>query len=295
MPLSSMTGFARATGADNGLSWQWELRSVNGKSLEVRLRLPPGYEHLESNVRTLISGAVKRGNIQAALSIDATTHEADVTINEALLAQLVARAKKLQQELGSPPLQAEALLALRGVVEATQNHVDEDQRQRLDGEILASLSAALKNLVSMRNEEGQRLAKILHANIDTVGKLAASIRTNPARSADAIRTRLKEQVQKLLEASGSLDPDRLHQEALLLATRNDVQEELDRLDSHVTAAQDLMRASEPVGRKFDFLSQEFNREANTICSKANDRSITALGLELKTVIDQLREQVQNIE
>jgi uncharacterized protein (TIGR00255 family) len=295
MPLSSMTGFARATGADHGLSWQWELRSVNGKSLEVRLRLPPGYEHLESNVRTLISGAVKRGNIQAALSVDATTHEASVTINEVLLAQLVARAKKLQQELGSPPLQAESLLALRGVVEATQNHVDEDQRQHLDGEILASLSAALKNLVDMRNEEGQRLAKILHANIDTVGKLAARIRTNPARTVDAIRTRLKEQVQKLLEASGSLDPDRLHQEALLLATRNDVQEELDRLDSHVTAAQDLMQASEPVGRKFDFLSQEFNREANTICSKANDRSITALGLELKTVIDQLREQVQNIE
>jgi uncharacterized protein (TIGR00255 family) len=207
----------------------------------------------------------------------------------------VARAKKLQQELGSPPLQAESLLALRGVVEATQNHVDEDQRQHLDGEILASLSAALKNLVDMRNEEGQRLAKILHANIDTVGKLAARIRTNPARTVDAIRTRLKEQVQKLLETSGSLDPDRLHQEALLLATRNDVQEELDRLDSHVAAAHDLMRASEPVGRKFDFLSQEFNREANTICSKANDRSITALGLELKTVIDQLREQVQNIE
>ncbi len=295
MQLSSMTGFARAAGAGHGVSWQWELRSVNSKSLDLRLRLPPGYEHLEPGIRAEISAAVRRGNIQAALTVDTESTDSDVAINETVLSRLLSRARELQKDIGGPPVQAEVLLGLRGVIDVTQHNVTDDDRKLLDNAVIAALRESLTQLVAMRNAEGRRLAAVLSSQINSIEQQSLSIRNHPSRTVDAIRERLREQVQRLLDTGASLDLDRLHQEALLLATRNDVQEELDRLDSHVEAARGLLKSAEPVGRKLDFLTQEFNREANTICSKANDKHVTAIGLNLKTVIDQLREQVQNIE
>ncbi len=295
MTLSSMTGFARSSGHSGTLSWQWELRSVNNKGFDARLRLPPGFDQLEVPVRARIAGAFNRGSIQASLSASGLEAETLVTINDAVLEQVLSRAEALRKQLKGPPLQAEALLSLRGVVDIVPKPQDESLQAEHDVAILKSFDDCVIALRDMRREEGFRIATVLADNIAQIESLAVAARDSPARKPDAIRDRLREQVARLLETGATFDPDRLHQEALLLATKADIQEELDRLFSHIEAARGLLRSRDPVGRKLDFLSQEFNREANTLCSKANDKSVTAIGLDLKTTIDQLREQVQNIE
>jgi uncharacterized protein (TIGR00255 family) len=295
MALSSMTGFARASGASGALSWQWELRSVNGKGLDVRLRLPPGFDQLEETTRNRVSNSFKRGNIQVSLSVSGGDTATTVTINDALLQQVLERAEKLRAQTGGPPIQVESLLALRGVVDFEPQRLNQQEQAALDTAIMKSLDTSVKELDAARKSEGKRLNIIVTDQVERICVLATAARDCPARTVDAIKSRLKEQVARLLETNAQLDPDRLHQEALLLAARADVQEELDRLFSHVAAARELLSGTETVGRKLDFLSQEFNREANTLCSKSNDKSLTAIGMDLKTVIEQLREQVQNIE
>ncbi len=293
--LSSMTGFARSNGTLDALSWQWELRSVNGKGLDLRIRLPSGFEHLEIPVRQALSNVLRRGNIQVSLSMSGQVTETVVTINDAVLDQILERATVLRKKLRGPALQADTLMALRGVIEIEPKPVADVIQRKRDAALLKSLEKAIKDLDQMRKDEGRRINQVLGNNIDTIDELVKSARDCPARAPEAIRQRLNEQVSKLLATSTQLDPDRLHQEALLLATRGDIQEELDRLFSHITAARELLSSSDAVGRKLDFLAQEFNRESNTLCSKSNDRQLTAIGLDLKTVVDQLREQVQNIE
>lgn len=295
MTITSMTGFARDSGSLGDWSWQWELKSVNGKALDVRLRLPPGLDHLEGPVRQRIQKAMKRGNVQIGLTLLNSNSRETVAVNQTLLAELTAIAQRLQNEIGSPPLQAEALLGLRGVIEPVRSEVSEEESAARDAALLASFDRALEALAAARAEEGRRLHAVLTEQLQRIASLAAAARDNPARSTDAIRKRLSEQVARLMEAGNGFDEQRLHQEAILAATRSDIQEELDRLFSHVEAAGELLSSREPIGRKFDFLAQEFNREANTLCSKSIDRSLTAIGLDLKTVIDQMREQVQNIE
>ena len=294
MSLSSMTGFARVNGQAVDATWVWEAKSVNSKTFDVRLRLPTGFEHLDAPVRQALSKAFKRGSLQVNLSLQGQTEKEQISINQDVLHQYLAVAKSLQDELGAAPFQIEGLLALRGVVEAKAAARTDEQQTALDGALLVSFNDVVLGLSDARKAEGKSLAVVLTAQLAQIEKLYAAAVSNPSRQPDAIKARLKTQVAQLIDLA-KLDETRLAQEAALLMTRADIQEELDRLASHIAAAKSLLKAAEPIGRKFDFLAQEFNREANTLCSKANDGSLTAIGLDLKTVIDQMREQVQNIE
>jgi uncharacterized protein (TIGR00255 family) len=295
VPISSMTGFARASGERQGLFWQWEVKSVNGKALDVRVKLPPGFEALDLPVRAALAGGFRRGNLQVSLNISGAVGRETLRLNREVLDQLVAAGEALRERIGGEPLRADVLLSIKGVVEVAEAGVDDAEIERRNAAMMISFGEALTALAAARRAEGQRLEAVVAAQISRIAALAAAARANPARSPEAIRARLAEQVSRLLETGAPLDRDRLHQEAVIAATRADIQEELDRLQAHVEAAEDLLASGEAVGRKFDFLAQEFNREANTLCSKAADRTLSAIGLDLKTVIDQLREQVQNIE
>lgn len=295
MSLSSMTGYARASAALDGLHWQWDIKSVNGKGLDVRCRLPPGFETLDLPVREIAQKHLKRGNVQIGFTADRGGAEQTLAVNEAALEQVVVLAEKLRERLGGAPPQIESLLALRGIIDVASPVEDDAQTARRDKAILKSAEEAFQALAVMRKAEGAKLAAILGQHLDRIEKLVIAARDNPARTVEAIRARLGEQVSRLMETNSSFDRDRLHQEAVLLATRADIVEEIDRLFAHIEAARKLLQSKEPAGRQLDFLAQEFNREANTLCSKASDKSLTAIGLELKTVIDQMREQVQNIE
>jgi len=295
MAISSMTGFARSQGAFDGLAWQWEIRSVNGKALDVRCRLPSGFEALDVPLKAAAARAFKRGNLQVSLTVAGSATPETVRLNEAVLDQIVKAGEGLRNRIGGEALRADVLLGLRGVLEVAAPMEDETVAEHRNAAMLASFDEALQSLAAARDAEGGRLQAVVATQIDRIAELAEAARSNPARSADAIRARLAEQLARLMETGASFDADRLHQEAVLLATRSDIQEELDRLDSHVEAARVLLASAEAVGRKFDFLAQEFNREANTLCSKAADRTLTTIGLDLKTVIDQMREQIQNIE
>ena len=295
MTISSMTGYARSAGAQDGLAWQWDVKSVNGKALDVRCRLPAGYEGLEGGVRTAAQKALRRGNLQVSLSISGTATPETVRLNEEVLNQLVDAGEALRDRIGGEPLRADTLLSIRGVLEVVPEAEDEAAVEARQAAILASFEEAAASLVAARRDEGAKLKALVSGQIGRIKERVDSARAHPSRSVEAIRQRLAEQVARLLDTGAAFDADRLHQEAVLLATRSDIQEELDRLDAHVEAAQALLNSPDAVGRKFDFLAQEFNREANTLCSKSADRSLTAIGLDLKTVIDQMREQVQNIE
>lgn len=290
-----MTGFSRASGASDGLFWQWEIKSVNGKALDVRCRLPTGFEALEPPLRGILNQAFKRGNLQVSLSVSGALTAETVRLNSAVLDQLVAAGELLRNRIGGEPLRADVLLSLRGVLDVTPKPEDDAEIEARNTAMLASLGEAVTSLAAARAEEGARLEAVVASQIRRIRELAAAARANPSRSIEATRSRLKDQVARLMDTGTSFDPDRLHQEAVLLATRADIEEELDRLQSHVEAAEALLASREAVGRKFDFLAQEFNREANTLCSKAADRTMTAIGLDLKTAIDQMREQIQNIE
>ena len=295
MKPQSMTGFARSQGAFGRYRWTWELRSVNGKSLDVRLRLPQGFETMEASVRKHISEHFTRGNLQVGLSVTVSESRLELVINDAALEAVLALKDRLGGRIADTPLTLEGLLGLRGIAEFREADEDGTALAERDAQVLADLEAALRALAEMRTAEGAELAAVLSGQIDRIETLARAIENDPARSPAEIANRLSEQIARLVEAAPSLDSERLYAEAVLLATKADLREEIDRLFSHVAAARALLASGGPCGRKLDFLAQEFNREANTICSKSNSVTITAAGLELKTVIDQLREQVQNLE
>ncbi|MCX5511976.1 YicC family protein [Kaistia algarum] len=295
MTLMSMTGFARAAGAGFGYRWTWELRSVNGKGLDVRLRLPPGHDHLDQPARERIASRLHRGSLQAGLSLQREASATTLKVNEELLASLLDLMRRVGSEIAAAPPTLDGILSIRGVIETVEAEDDPATASALATRILDDLDTALAELAVARAREGAALGAILTARMDEIERLRLAAETAPARTPEAIRARLTEQVAALLGASPALDPGRLHQEAVLLATRADIREELDRLEAHVAAARDILAEGGAVGRKLDFLAQEFNRETNTLCSKANDRSLTSIGLELKAAVDQLREQVQNLE
>jgi uncharacterized protein (TIGR00255 family) len=295
MTLKSMTGFARADGVHGDTSWHWEARSVNGRTLDLRLRLPSGFEALEIKTRALAQEKLARGNCTISLWVKREGGQLEIRLNEPALRQAQAVAERAQDMTGLKRVRLDTLLAMRGVVEAVEGEESEDAQAALHHALLASLAAALDALVRARADEGERLQAVIEKQLTAIGTLVERVTGAAARQPATIAARLGEQIARLAEPGSSLDPDRLHQEALLLAAKADIQEELDRLRAHVAAAEELTRSDQPVGRKFEFLAQEFNREANTICSKAADIEISRTGLELKTVIDQLREQVQNIE
>ena len=294
MALKSMTGFARADGHHGPASFSWEARSVNGRNLDLRFRLPSGLDGLEVKARALCQGRLSRGNCTINLSVKREAGEMEIRLNEAALQQAVALGERARSLTNMGPPQLDTLLAMRGVVEVAENEESDEARAQFSEVLMAGLATALEGLVKARRQEGARLADVIGKQLSEIAALVEKAANAARRQPDLLKTRLADQLGRLMEGS-ALDPDRLHQEAVLLAAKADIQEELDRLRAHLAAAQELLAAREPVGRKFDFLSQEFNREANTICSKAADIEISRLGVELKTVIDQLREQIQNIE
>jgi len=290
-----MTGFAGAEGRNGDTCWQWELRAVNGKGLDVRLRLPQGFERLEKDVRKMVAGQLKRGNLQITLSIDRDRGGAVPVINQEALEAVLRAADEVASRIGAKPPTVEGILALRGVLELAEPDISTEDHVAQDASIMQGLEAALDALRQNRGAEGEALGRVLSENLYQIELLTKRAEDNPSRKPEAIRARLEEQVSRLIDASNSLDGDRLHQEAAYLATKADIREELDRLIAHVAAARTLLAGEGPVGRKLEFLAQEFNRESNTLCSESNASEMTAIGLELKVIIDQFREQILNLE
>ena len=294
-PLSSMTGFARTEGAVDGFAWVWELRSVNGRGLDLRFRLPPGFEALEPALREAVGKRLKRANVTANLSVR-REEQARMVPDPTALEQVLALVTELARRIpGAPSPRAEALLALPGVLRpATQ---DEDgERMRVQTEAVAGgFGTALGALVNARRAEGARLGDTIAGQLHEIGALRTQAAAEAADQPALQRARMLESVQALLGEAPALPAERIAQEVALLASKSDVREELDRLDAHLHAARALLDEGEAVGRRFDFLVQEFNREANTLCSKSASVALTATGLKLKATIEQLREQVQNIE
>jgi len=291
-----MTGFARAEGSTPTCTWGWEAKSVNGKGLDVRLRLPRGYDALDAPGRNRVAKALKRGNVSLNLDITWTRPLSGVRVNDEVMNQVLAAADKVKAARPDvAPPSVDGILALRGVLEQIDEEPDADERAQLEGVLLAGLDQTLEQLIDGRDAEGQRLGGVLHDQLAVVESLCEQAGDVAALAPDAIRKRLVEQVEQLTRDFAAIDPDRLAQEAALIMTKADVREELDRLSAHIAAARDLLGEVEPVGRRLDFLCQEFNREANTLCSKSSDTDLTRIGLDLKAVIEQFREQVQNIE
>ena len=291
-----MTGYARVSGQDNELSWIWEVKSVNGRGLELRTRLPGGYDFLDLPVREQLQKRLKRGNVNVSLNVARSTKTQSLTVNEALLARYVELAQSWAARSGLAPASIDGLLALRGVLETpeAEDNASADI-ERLGAAFLKSFAEALDALTAMRAAEGRRLVEVLGGQLNEIADLVDKAEGTAALDPAAVRERLRAQVQALLDSVPALSEERLAQEAALIAAKADVREELDRLRAHISAARDMLASGEAVGRKLDFLCQEFNREANTLCSKAGDVDLTRLGLALKAVIEQFREQVQNIE
>ncbi|MBP1860749.1 YicC/YloC family endoribonuclease [Rhizobium herbae] len=295
MPLQSMTGFARREGTSGRYRWAWELRSVNGKGLDLRLRLPTGTEHLETEVRKLAAESFSRGNMQVNLSVSASEAGVETVVNQNALAAVLSLREQLRDVIDPAPLRLDTLLSIRGIVDFREPEEREGERAARDADLLSGLRLALSDMTSMRESEGSALYGVLLEQVDRIELLAREIEADPSRSVTSITIRLASQVALVMDGGSMVDQDRLYGEVALLAAKADIREEIDRLRTHVTAARDLLKKGGPVGRKLDFLSQEFNRESNTICSKSNAATVTAAGIELKVVIDQFREQVQNLE
>jgi uncharacterized protein (TIGR00255 family) len=296
MNLQSMTGFSRAAAEHQGTAIAWEVKSVNGKSVEVRLRLPQGFERLEPVVRQTVQKRFSRGNFQATLTIGrAAGAQTQPVVNEAFLKDLAGLAKRLQEQFGVGAATADGLLSLRGVLDIPETTETEEARATLDAAIMTALDVALAGLEQARQGEGEALRSLLAGHVDAIEALTLRAEADPSREPTAIRERISEQVRLLLDASATLDASRLHMEAAFLATKADIREEIDRLKTHVASGRALLNGGGAIGRKLDFLAQEFNRESNTLCSKSNAATVTAIGLELKAVVDQFREQVQNLE
>jgi uncharacterized protein (TIGR00255 family) len=299
MALSSMTGFARGQGASGPYGWTWEIKSVNAKGLDLRLRLPPGWDAVEPPVRATAAAALARGTVYATLGVERHGNSAAVRINEDVLAAVLAAVKSLAGRIDAERPRLDGILAIKGVVEVVDSEEAEDQRRVVEAQVVAGFATVLANLAAMRRHEGEALGRILSARLDDIAALTARAEAAAASRPAAVKQRIAEQVAALLDAESAgnrrFDPDRLYQEAVLIAARGDVREELDRLAAHVAQAQAMLNSGEAVGRRLDFLSQELNRETNTLCAKANDLELTNIGLELKGAVEQFREQVQNLE
>jgi uncharacterized protein (TIGR00255 family) len=307
--VTSMTGYARAEGRCEtpGLaapfSWIWEAKSVNGKGLDLRLRLPAGFDSLELPVRQAAAAAMARGSLNLSLHVTTDGAAATPRINHALLDGLIAAAAEKAAnlppgQLGTAiaPARIDGLLSLRGVLDSAESgHIDADVIAARDQILVKGAAAALDGLTASRRQEGARLAPVVNGLITEIAALCAEARTVAATQPATLQARLHQQVSELAAATPALTPERLAQEVALLALKADVREELDRLTAHIAQARELLGKGEPCGRKLDFLSQEFNREANTLCSKSTDVALTRIGLALKAAIDQFREQIQNIE
>jgi uncharacterized protein (TIGR00255 family) len=290
-----MTGFARGHGVTGAYAWAWEIKSVNAKGLDLRLRLPSGWDAVELPARKNATEKLSRGTVYASLGVERKGVQQTVKVNEAVLNAVLATLKSLEGRLDATAPTLDGILGLKGVIEVGEDDEREEDRAAAEKTIIAGFDKLLADLIAMRREEGATLGRLLAARLDEIAALAARAEAAPGRKPEAIKARLAEQIETLLGASARFDSDRLHQEALMIATKADIREELDRLDSHVAQARKMLADGGPVGRRLDFLAQELNRESNTLTAKANDLDLSNIGLELKSVVEQFREQVQNLE
>jgi uncharacterized protein (TIGR00255 family) len=295
MNVASMTGFARAQGSLGPWRYAWELKSVNSKGLDLRLRTPPNFDAVEIKARAAIAARLARGACFANLTAKRDDALGSARVNRPALDRLLAALDDVPLHASLRPASLDGLLNVRGVVEVIEPEDDEARRAALDDGILASLQEALDALVASRKGEGAALVAVLTARLDRVSALTAQAEAQPARRPEAIRAKLAQQLAALLDGADGLDPNRLHQEAVLLAVKADIREELDRLEAHIASARRLLAEGGPIGRRLDFIAQELARESNTLSAKSNHPALTTIGLDLKIEVEQWREQVQNIE
>jgi uncharacterized protein (TIGR00255 family) len=288
-----MTGFAHAEGEADGISWIWEVKSVNGRALELRLRLPAGFEPIEPQLRAALAQRCRRGNISANLAVTRLTPPA-IRINRAMLAQIVALLRELSGEIDAAPPRLDGLVGMRGVIETVEDDPDDIVEARRAA-VLAGWSVTLDRLATARSEEGARLAAILADQRGALASLVEAASGCAAAPPTAFRARLEALLAELSGLAPAMPEERVAQELAMLVSRADVREELDRLRAHIAQIGDLFERGEAIGRQLDFLCQELNREANTLCSKSADIELTRIGLSLKAAIEQFREQVQNLE
>jgi len=293
MPISGMTGFGRAEGGQAGWTWAVEARSVNGRNLEVRFRGPPGFESLERAARDGAQARFQRGNLTVGVTAKRAEGSAQVRVNVEQLERYLALGAPFMADGRIAPPSLDGLLALRGVIEAEDAGLDPEAQAELEAAIAASIGAALDGLAAARREEGAALLTVLSGQVDRIGELTAQANTVAAGQPAAIKARFEARLKEL--AGEAATEERIVQEAAALAVKADVREELDRLRGHVDAARGLLASDAAVGRRLDFLTQEFMREANTLCSKSQAGALTTVGLDLKATIEQFREQVQNVE
>jgi uncharacterized protein (TIGR00255 family) len=294
MPISSMTGFARKEGRSGPFEWVWEMRSVNGRGLDVRLRLPNGMEELEGYIRAVTPKSFTRGNIQISLQFDQRAQQ-QLQVNQDVLAQVLKQLAALQGTPGTADATLDGVLALRGVLEMQDPEIDADEIDARDFQLRATFDATISDLDNSRREEGHRIDATLRSHLTAISALVSRSEVIAAARPDSVRDRLRAQIDEVLGDRPTVPEERLAQELALLMVKADISEEIQRLKAHVEAAEESLESNEAIGRRLDFLCQEFNREANTLCSKANDVALTAVGLDLKVEVDRLREQVQNIE
>ncbi len=291
-----MTGFARGDGHDGTLSWVWELKSVNAKALDLRFRLPGGYEVLEIALRASLNQKLRRGSLTVNLAMTKAAGASGLRLNREALAAIMDLAREVTSEFDNiAPPRLDGLLALKGVIESAEEIPDEATRERQIALLAQSFERALDHLIAARLEEGTRLQQVLSARLAEIAGLVEHAEASAAMQPGAIKARLDGLITALLEAVPALPQERLAHEAALIIAKADIREELDRLAAHLGAARELLTEGGAIGRRLDFLCQEFNREANTLCSKSADLELTRIGLALKAAIEQLREQVQNIE
>ncbi|MBP6769153.1 MAG: YicC family protein [Reyranella sp.] len=294
-----MTGYARAQGSDDRRRWVWEARSVNGRNLEIRCRVPPGFDRLENPARVAVGGKMKRGNVSLTLTITSERNAKPLTINRTLLAELATLVDEVRRTTGAAAPSADGLLRVRGVIEEEDVGAEtEEALVVLDREVQVTLDEALKALVASRAAEGKALAKVIEGHVAEIEGLCCRAGERALAQIGTVRARFEAQLAELLGRVPALSEERFAQEVALLVGKADVREELDRLTAHIAQARTLLadaRADNPVGRKFDFLCQEFNREANTLCSKSADIELTRIGIDLKGAVERMREQVQNVE
>jgi len=314
MAVNSMTGFARTNGQytvepttlqddtltvakdiANQTTWSIELRSVNGKGLDIKVRMPNTLEAIEQKIKKQLSSKINRGNVSVNILVKNQETKGTLELNQVAF-QDILKAAKTASELSKLPMPSlDALLNMRGVLKEQEAQEDETITKQLHNNILLSLDEVLDAFLIARGEEGAKLQTIITTRLNQIHELTERVTKIAQDQPDQLKQKIKENIALLNQTSQEFDQDRLHQEAMIIAVKADISEELDRLKAHVEQAHDLLGRDEPIGRRLDFLCQEFNREANTLCSKSHSKELTYIGLELKTIIDQLREQVQNIE